>query len=116
MIGSGTADMAKNFIEQFALDIQVYTDPSRDVFKQAGMKHKLGLGFGTISKGFRASRAGFRQGKVQGDPKQQGGVLVIGKEGELLYAHIDNVAGEVLDFASVLEALGVAPEAAERSG
>jgi len=103
--------MAKDFIEQFELDIQVYTDPSRDVFKHAGMKHKLGLGFGTISKGFRASRAGFRQGKVQGDPKQQGGVLVVGTEGQLLYAHIDNAAGEVLDFAPVLEALDSAPKA-----
>ena len=75
VIGCGTALMAEDFVESFGVDVPVYTDPSREVFLLAGMKRKFGLGLATVGGAIRAAKAGARQGKTQGDPWQQGGVL-----------------------------------------
>ncbi len=54
---------------------------------------------------WRALRHGFRQSRVQGDPWQQGGVLLLSPTGEVLHAQRDGTAGDVVDFARVLDAL-----------
>ena len=106
VVGCGTALMAEDFVENFGIDLPVYTDPSREVFRLAGMKRKIGLGFATIVGAIRAAKTGARQGKTQGDPWQQGGVLVLGKDGTLLHRTVDNTAGDAIDFGAVVEALG----------
>ncbi len=107
-IGNGTAAMARDFVAQFGLDLPVYTDPGRGSFRAAGLKRNFGLGFRTIGRALRARRGGHRQGKVLGDPWQQGGVLAIGQDGRLLYRHVDSGAGDSAEPGTVLAELRAA--------
>ncbi|MEZ4471490.1 MAG: AhpC/TSA family protein [bacterium] len=107
-IGNGTASMARGFVQQFKVPFPVFTDPSRQVFALAGMKRRFGIGLHTLAVAGRALKEGFRQGRTQGDPWQQGGVLIILPPGEVAFEHVDQGAGDHLDPASVLAALEAA--------
>lgn len=104
-IGNGTPLMARDFIERFAIAFEVFTDPSREAFALAGMRRTFGLGLKTLGHGLRAWRGGFRQGKTQGDPWQQGGVLGIDRDGTIFFEHADEGAGDHADVQSVLAAV-----------
>jgi hypothetical protein len=104
-VGNGTAPMAKDFVEQFAVSYPVFTDPSREVFRLAGMRRTLGLGLKTLGRGLRAMKGGFRQGRTQGDAWQQGGVLGVAPDGQVWFEHIDGSAGDHADVGAVLGAL-----------
>ena len=47
----------------------------------------------TFGYAIRSFRAGFRQGKVQGDPFQQGGALAINPDGKILYQFASRAGG-----------------------
>lgn len=108
-IGNGTAVMAQDFAEQFKVGIDLYTDPSRKSYDVAGWRRPLAsavLGLGTVLKASRrAMKAGFRQGKVQGDAFQLGGVLVIGTDGTVLFEHGDKAAGDHASIEDIVRAL-----------
>ena len=70
---NGTPLMAEAFAQTLKVDIPIYTDPSREIFKKAGMKRNFGLGFATIKQGLRSWKAGHRQGAVAGDPGSRAG-------------------------------------------
>jgi NAD(P)-dependent dehydrogenase (short-subunit alcohol dehydrogenase family) len=68
------------------------------------------------SNALRALRSGYRQGEVQGDPFQLGGVLVIRPDGALSYRHVSRVAGDHPPLDDVIAALAPgAPALAEAS-
>jgi hypothetical protein len=52
----------------------------------------------------RATKAGFRQGKTQGDPWQQGGVLVVRRGGALEWGYASATAGDHPPLDAVFEA------------
>jgi hypothetical protein len=94
-IGNGSALMARDFQERFEVKIPVYTDPSRRSYELAGLKRSaLFFGPRTMKRGRRAKAAGFRQGKVAGDPWQQGGDIIISPAGEMLYARVSDGPGD----------------------
>lgn len=97
--------MAKDFVDQFGISFPVYTDPSREVFRLAGMRRTFGIGIKTFGRGLRAMKGGFRQGRTQGDAWQQGGVLGVSAGGAVWFEHIDGSAGDHADVGAVLEAL-----------
>ncbi len=101
-IGNGTPLMAEAFSDTLKVDIPIYTDPSREVFKKAQMKRNFGLGFATIKQGLRSWKAGHRQGAVAGDPWQQGGCMLINPQGEILAAERDHRAGDIIDFQATI--------------
>lgn len=103
-VGNGTAPMASDFIAQFAITYDVYTDPSREVFRLAGMRHKLGLGLRSLGRAARAMARGNMQGKTQGDPFQQGGILAVDPDGAVWFEHADEAAGAHVDVDVVLAA------------
>lgn len=53
----------------------------------------------------RAAGAGFRQGRVMGDPMQQGGVFIIRPGGELAFSYVSKHAG---DHPEAEEVVGLA--------
>lgn len=96
-IGNGLPMMAQDFQEYMQLDAQqVWTDPKRRTFAHLDFAHgwRSVLNLSTIRSSLRAMRAGFRQGKTQGDPIQQGGVLVVKRGGEVVYGYASAVAGD----------------------
>ena len=106
-VGTGLPGMAKSFASEWAGPHPVLSDPTRAVFAAAGMRRSL---FATLHwrlfvNAWRAFRRGFRQTSVQGDPWQQGGVLVLGRDGAVRHRQIDRAGGDMLDLDAVLAAL-----------
>ena len=104
-IGNGTVHMANDFLEQFSIEIPVFTDPSRATYRLAGLKRSFGLGLKSIGRGRRAMSQGHRQGATRGDPWQQGGLLLVGTKGEVLFRHVDDGAGDEEDTSLLMAAL-----------
>ena len=99
--------MAAAFAAEWAGPHPVLSDPSRAVFAAAGMRRSLfaTLHWRLLVNAWRAFRSGFRQGKVQGDPWQQGGVLVLDAQGAVRHRQVDRAGGDVLDLEAVLAAV-----------
>jgi hypothetical protein len=96
VIGNGTPSFIVGFRDETRWTGPVYTDPSLAVYKAAELKRGVtktldprALG-GTI----RAFMRGGRQGRTQGDPWQQGGVLVIGTDGAVLWHQVSDRPGD----------------------
>ena len=104
-IGNGTPLMAADFVETFSVPFPVFTDPGRSSYKLAGLKRSFGLGIASVGRARRAMAGGHRQGRTQGDPWQQGGVLIIDTSGSVRWHHVDSSAGDHCSVASVLDAL-----------
>ncbi len=105
-VGNGSALMARDFQERFEVKIPLYTDPSRRSYELAGLKRSaLFFGLQTMKRGRRAKAAGFRQGRVAGDPWQQGGDVIISPEGEMLYARASEGPGDHAPIDELLAAL-----------
>lgn len=98
LIGSGTPAFAQAFAEDFGIEAPLYVDPERRTYRALGMARPGLLALLTspkvIAAALRALRAGFRQGPIRGDPYQLGGVLVVGRRGELLFRHVADDAGD----------------------
>jgi peroxiredoxin len=107
VVGNGSAMFARMFAEDQKLLGAVYTDPTRAVYRALGMKDgiKSALKLGALKNAWRAYRAGYRQTSVQGDPLQQGGVLVVGPDGAIAYAYLSETAGDHPPVDEVLDAL-----------
>ena len=104
-VGNGNALMARDFVEQFAVTFPVWTDPGKETYRLAGFRHIVSANLDTFKAGRRAVKAGFRQGKTQGDPWQQGGTLVVSGAGRLWFAHAASFAGDHAAMDDVLRAL-----------
>ena len=89
VIGSGTADKARDFQQQFSIDFPVHVDPSRAAFRAAGLKRGVLSTFSAraLVRGIGALRSGARQGTTQGDPWQQGGALLLAPGGRVAWEH-----------------------------
>lgn len=106
-VGTGTPAMAADFAATHAGPHPVLSDPARRAFAAAGMRRTWlsSLHPRMLRNVWRALRAGFRQGRVLGDPWQQGGVLVFDAAGRLLHQQFDTAAGDPIDLDAVMAAL-----------
>jgi len=100
--------MARDFVDQFDVTFEVVTDPGRETYRLAGMQRGMKLGLDVLKAGVRAFKRGHVQGRTKGDAFQQGGVLVVGTNGELLFAHADGGPGDHVEPDQVLEVLRAA--------
>lgn len=118
VIGNGSAEFARAFREDLALpeDLLLLVDPELRSYRAAGMRRGRSELFSPrlATNALRALRSGYRQGAVQGDPFQLGGVLVVRPDGALTYRHVSREAGDRADLDAVLAALASgAPALAE---
>jgi hypothetical protein len=100
--------MAKDFQAQQGRGGEVWVDQRRRTYRHLGFKRGPGstlFSLATLRHALRAMRKGFRQGTTQGDPWQQGGVLVVRAGGEALYCHASEEAGDLAPTAEVLAAV-----------
>lgn len=107
IVGNGSAEFARAFRDDLALDAPLYTDPTRRTYALAGFKRGVLATFSArgVAHAARALRKGFRQTATRGDALQQGGVLVVDRGGRVLYAHRDNEAGDLAPNEEILAAL-----------
>lgn len=103
-VGNGNRHWAEAFKKDHGIRCPVYVDTTRESYEALGMKRNfLGLLDPRIARNaFRALKAGFRQGSIQGDGVQNGGVLVVRPGGEIVYRHISAVLGDHPPVAEVL--------------
>jgi peroxiredoxin len=117
IVGNGSVDDARVFAAEHAAGMTVVTDPNREAYCAVGMKRGVGtaLSFGVARRAARAMARGFRQTRTQGDPFQQGGIVVVGADGDVLYRFVSDEAGEHPSLDDVLAALPHASPAAGRA-
>ena len=99
--------MAQDFIEQFKISSPVYVDSKRVLYKALGLtasKMNL-LNPKSVLPGIKTGKKGFVQGKVQGDPWQLGGVILLKASGEMPYVYRSSYAGDHPDLEQVIEKL-----------
>ena len=107
-VGPGNRHFAKGFAEEFHLDEPVYVDTKREAYQALDLKRgmlRTLFSPATWRAGLRAMRAGFRQGRTQGDPWQLGGVLVVRPGGQVAYFHRSQSAGDHAPADDVVRAL-----------
>ena len=107
LLAPATAEQARKACEEFQVDYQMLADPQRVAFKAAGMRRDLfsNLNFRTLRYFMRTWRKGIRQKGIQGNPFQQGGAMVIEKEGILRFHFVGKAAGDHPDLNDVIAAL-----------
>jgi alkyl-hydroperoxide reductase/thiol specific antioxidant family protein len=111
IIGNGAPDFAQAFREHLGIATPVYTDPSLATYRLLDFKRGVTdvlLSPKVWANAARAWRGGFRQGRVQGDPWQLGGVLVVRADETVAYRYASAAAGDHPPVADVLRALGPA--------
>lgn len=100
--------MAKDFVRQFNVRFPVFTDPERSSYRLAGLKRSVGLSLRTLKRASRAIASGNLQGKVAGDPWQQGGVLIVDPDSTVVWRHVNDGAGDHADISDILGQLAAA--------
>ncbi len=107
LVGSGNRYFASVFAEDYGVATPILVDPELVTYKALELKASAGATFslGTAKAGKRAWGRGFRQGKTQGAPFQQGGVFIILPDGSVPFTHVSAFAGDHPDEDEVIEAL-----------
>ncbi|MPZ24266.1 MAG: redoxin domain-containing protein [Dehalococcoidia bacterium] len=107
IVGNGTPEQADSFRTSMRGDLEVYTDPSRETYRAAGLRRGAlaAMGPRTWIGTLRAAAGGsFPKGRM-GDPLQLGGVFVVLPDGSTPYAHVSRFAGDHPKPDTVLAAL-----------
>jgi hypothetical protein len=114
-VSTGTPTMARDFRELMQVTAPIWVDKEKLTYRHLGFKRsKLGTLFDVrvFKNGARAFAKGFRQGKTQGDPWQQGGVVVVKQGGAPVYGYASEVAGDHPPVEVVMEQARLAARAA----
>jgi peroxiredoxin len=98
-VGNGKAQYIDGFVERNGVPSElarVVTDPSLRVFDAAGMVRSRMSTFGpkALLHLGRSIARGHKQTSIEGEPLQQGGVIVVAADGTIVYAHADRFAGD----------------------
>lgn len=112
VIGNGSASFIGGFREKTGFDGELYTDPKRQTFRALDLVRgvRSTVGVRVAAKAIKTYRQGFRQTATRGDPWQQGGVFVVARGGEPVYAYRPQFAGDHPPVEEVLDAAGTAAE------
>ncbi|HEY5948280.1 MAG TPA: peroxiredoxin-like family protein [Kofleriaceae bacterium] len=107
IIGNGAPNFIAGFRDTTKYTGPIYTDPSLTTFKAAQLKRSAARTFDprSLGKALGAFTRGQRQGMVQGDAWQQGGVLVVAPDGTVKYHHASDRPGDNATVAQILAAL-----------
>ena len=107
IIGNGAPMFINSFRDQTGFRGPIYTDPSLAVYRTAELRRGVAtiLHPRALLNGARAMRGGFRQGRVQGDATQTGGVVIVRPGGAVAFHYTSQAAGDHPPTADVLAAL-----------
>ena len=107
VVGSGLPEHIAGFRSATGYGGPLFTDPSLESFKAAGLAYGLAKTFHplTLLKGVRAFAGGFRQGARRGNPVQQGGTFVLGPGERVSFEWRDRFAGDHPEMRDILAAL-----------
>ena len=106
LIGNGGPHFLAGFRDRTGYQGALYTDPSRRTFRALDLRHgvRSSMNLRSARRAVSALADGFRQGRTQGDPWQQGGVFVVDTAGEVVFSYRSEYAGDHPDVADILAA------------
>nr|HEX4316420.1 peroxiredoxin-like family protein [Kofleriaceae bacterium] len=109
VIGNGSPSFIDGFREQTGWRGPVYTDPSLAAYRAAELKRGVTntLDPRALMPTVKAFLGGGKQGRVQGDQWQQGGVIVIAPGDKVIWQHASDRPGDNAPARDILRALGV---------
>lgn len=83
-------------------------DPAKRSYDHYGMRRGATevVNRKALVNSLRAISKGFRQTETRGDAFQNGGVIVVDSNGDIVYTHIEREAGDLADMDDVIAALG----------
>ncbi len=96
VIGHSSLRYAKAFVDETQIDLPVFVDEKRVVYKALEFKRPF-LAFLTpkvLKRAAEARRNGFSQPGVHGDAFQLGGVLLLMPDGSMPYKYSSQFAGD----------------------
>jgi hypothetical protein len=108
IVGNGDRHFARAFVDELGITTPVYVDTTRESYRALGMKRGVARTIGSLGSWLNAARAlrsGSRQQRIQGDPWQLGGVLVVLPGGEVTFRQLSESAGDHPQVAEVVAAL-----------
>ncbi len=94
VLGNGSPEQAKWFVEDYAMTTPVFTDPALASHKVVGARRPMFFDPRSILRAIEARRGGFRQTGVKGSAMQLGGVFVLTPAGEAPYSFLSRFAGD----------------------
>jgi hypothetical protein len=114
VIGNGTPEHARWFVEEQGINLPVFTDQQRTTYRALGARRGLAriLHPGTFVSAVRALRGGHRQTRTMGDATQLGGVAIVRPDGSMPYLSLSRHPGDHPSPGEVLEALQRAQKSA----
>jgi hypothetical protein len=107
VVGNGAPRFIAEFRQVTEFEGPVYTDPSREAYRACGFTRSVGsnVNLRSARRAIEALSRGFRQGRTQGDPWQQGGALVLAPGDKLLSVQRARYAGDHVDIDELIAAL-----------
>jgi len=105
-----TPASVKEGLAGFQVPFTVVCDPEENVFTLYGVSPGNLFGYLTpsvIMKAMKASRAGFKHGKKEGNEMQLPAVFIINGDGKIAYAYYGKNIGDVPDNREILNAARV---------
>lgn len=111
ILGNGSPEQARWFVDDYAVQTPVFTDPALVSHRIVGARRPLFLDPRTLARGAVAMRKGFRQTKTMGSAMQLGGVFVITSDGLMPYRYLSRFAGDHPDPEDAVRALEAAAAA-----
>ena len=94
VLGNGSPDQAKWFIEDYKVETPLFTDPELRSHAVVGARKLNLFDPRTFLRGADAFRKGMRQGKTMGSATQLGGLFVITADGRMAYRFLSKFAGD----------------------
>lgn len=107
VIGNGSPSFIDGYRDETRWTGPIYTDPSLAVYKAAELKRGVTtvLDPRALAPTLKAFLRGGRQGRTQGDQWQQGGSLVVGTDGTVLWHHVSDRPGDNAPASEIVAAL-----------
>ncbi len=108
VVGLGTALFARGFRESTKYTGPLFVDREGLAYKAVALGRLRAwnlFSFRMLRNAWKARREGFRQGKVEGDPWQLGGTLVVAPGDRLLFAWRNQNADDDAPIDDVIAAL-----------
>jgi hypothetical protein len=108
VVGTGAPTFVEGFRETTKYDGPIYCDTERNAYRAAELRRSKLLNFTPMAaaRAVRTLARGFRQGRMQGDDAQQGGIVVVRPDGAIAYYHQSSGAGDNAEPKEILAALG----------
>lgn len=106
-VGNGDVEHLRGFIDKAGLadaPADVLTDPEQHLYAALGLENSVAsvLSPGAMFNALRAVARGNLQTSVEGDPTQQGGVVIVDADGKVVLIHREARLGDYLPIEDAL--------------